>query len=296
MFGLSILLGPGLVAWCQILNRKSLVFFLNNMIPAWLQRDTRAALVGTFASAMGAFAVLPLTNELINKQTDLARTRADAIEAAVNPKTASKLGRAIPRTLFHAGLRSLTTLGVANVVLQRMKDEPSQAKRGFVAGVSAGLSQAILTTPISHSLFRMLVEKQGLALRSVVRHRRLWGRMYGIALVKNTVDQGLALMFAYSTKQYILEEKWLNPGPAHSFVSGVSGAVLASLFSMPLVNAESNTLVYPWRRLRQWQKTVAAQKDFRLYWRGGVLRTTRVMVSLGVGLAVKDAVEESFSA
>lgn len=266
----------------------------HGLLPAWFWRDAQAAAIGTLASAVGAVAVLPLTHELIHRQTDLTRTSSDAIKTITNKKTPKKLWRAIPLSVSHAGLRSLTTLGVANVVLHRLSNEDSQAKKGFVAGVFAGISQALLTTPVSHFLFRSLVDKEGLALRAVLRHRRLWVRMYGIALIKNPLDQGLALMVAYWMKQYLSETNAVPSGPMQSFVSGVSGAACASFLSMPLVNAESNILVYPWRSVMQWRRQVAAKKDPRLYWRGGVLRTARVMVSLGVGLTIKDEIESRY--
>jgi hypothetical protein len=268
------------------------IFKIVMKLPDFLCKDIKAAIIGTLGSGIGAFLLLPLTSEFVKKQVDLKRTRKDFIRDVSNAKAMLSLYKLSGRAVTHALTRSFTFLGVGNIVLRRMQKEDSAAKRGLYAGLCAGASQAILTTWFSHSVIAGLSNQPRMRFRNIVCDFHLLRRLYSVAMVKNAVDQGVALMVAQVIRQYLSEEDILESGSARSFASGATGASVATLFSMPLVSAETNALSNPRRPLREWVCEVALKADPRLFWRGAGVRLIRASLGLGIGLTVTDWMNE----
>jgi hypothetical protein len=70
--------------------------------------------------------------------------------------------------------------------------EESAAKRGLVAGLSAGTSQGVLTTSFSHSIISSLSNQPQLSLWSLLANRKIFFRVYTIVFLKNSLDQDFA--------------------------------------------------------------------------------------------------------
>lgn len=260
-----------------------------------LYADAKAALIGTFGSGVSTLTLLPLTGEFVKRQVDLQRPRKDFLIDTFNPKLLLNLYRLSGRAMLHCVMRSFTSLGVSNVLLQRSQGEESAATRGFVSGAYAGVSQAILTTWFSHSLIAGLSNRERLPFRTIISSPTLLNRVYLTSLVKNVADQGIALMITQILKQCLSKKELLNPGPMLSFVSGGVGALIATALCMPLIAMETNVLSNPRKPLKQWFYESGYDKNPRLFWRGSDLRMFRSSIGLAMGLSITDWINKKVS-
>ena len=254
------------------------------------KNDAKAGLIGTVGSSIGSFCVLPLTRRFVRMQTNLYSSKPfkAAFTDLLNDRAQKELRRVSGKSIFHSVTRSFTSLGIINIVLQRMKSEPSPAKRGWCAGSLAGLTQAVLTTWFSHSVIAGLSGQPQVPFTNIIKKQSICRRVYSIAILKNSMDQGLALMFSQMVKHYLLDEKLLSRGPLLSLTSGAVGAALSTMINMPLIATETNILSQPKRSLGDWVSQAHLRRDPRLLWRGCGIRIVRSSASLGIGLVVTD--------
>ena len=257
-----------------------------------IRSAVQAALNGTVGSAIAGVFLLPLTSACIRRQQEWSRTRQDFIRDLMDPKVLSKLYRLSGKAVVHSVTRSFASLGVGNSVLQGMSEEASPTKKGLIAGLCAGVSQALLTTWFSHVVIAGISNQPQLSLRSMVSQGPVLRRVYSIALIKNALDLGLAFPCSQIVKAYLLEKEFPDSAMGCSFLSGIIGASAASLCCMPLVSAETNVLSKPCRPFRQWLSQVASKKDVRVLFRGCGIRLVRSSLALGIGLAVTDRMND----
>ena len=259
------------------------------------RNDLKAGAIGTLSSSISAFIVLPLTREVVIRQTDLRTKRSlnEFFHDGFNKKTMSRLSKVSGKAIRHSIARSFTSIGVMNIMLQRMKHESSAAKKGLLAGLCSGFSQALTTTWFSHSVIAGLSGQPQLRPRDMLCNPPVFRRVYSIAIIKNSIDQGLALMLSQTIKHYLLRKDVTNSEATLSLISGAIGAATSTILSMPLIAAETNVLSQPGRPLNEWISQVRLRNDLWLPWRGCGFRVVRASASLGVGLAAVDVINKS---